>query len=166
MSLEKTVDNLCLIEQSAVKGSTGVWRLPENWRAWFPARFQNRTDGGSDRTSSFAPTTEGISQNRGSFSSDLANSASCVSVETTPHRDPLADLLIFGGHLWHPLCPDRKCNSGNSTSTSFANHSVHFQISALRVKPVLWRLPVPCDHKLEQDERTPAILSFCAAGFV
>ena len=56
----ETVDNLCLVEQSGVKGSTGVWRLPENWRAWFPARFQNRTDGGSDRTSSFAPTTRVI----------------------------------------------------------------------------------------------------------
>ena len=44
----ESVDNLCLIEQSAIKGSTGVWRLLETWRAWFSARFQNRTNCGRD----------------------------------------------------------------------------------------------------------------------
>ena len=43
-----------------------------------------------------------VAWNGGNFSPDLAKSASGVSIHAAQHRDPLADLLNTGGHLWHP----------------------------------------------------------------
>ena len=89
----ETVGNLRLGEQNAVGGSTGVWRLPETSRAWLPARCQNRSDSGRDWTCRFVPASGIIRLDGGSFPPYLTNSAPCVNIEATPHRDPLADVL-------------------------------------------------------------------------
>ena len=64
-----------------------------------PARFQKRADSGRDWTCRWSKAAGVIRQNKGDFPPDLEDSASCVNIETTPDRDPLADLLNSGGNL-------------------------------------------------------------------
>ena len=46
-----------------------------------------------------------IRQNRDDVIPELANAASCVNIETTPHRDPLGDLFNSGAICGTRLSP-------------------------------------------------------------
>ena len=50
------------------------------------------------------------------FLPDLTKSAPCVDI------DPLADLLNWGGSLWHSLFAEEPCDGGNSARLGFAHH--------------------------------------------
>ena len=65
--LGETVDYLRLVEQSAVKSGTGVWRLPETWCARLPARLQHRTNGGRDWACGLVPASGVFCQNGSLF---------------------------------------------------------------------------------------------------
>ena len=96
----QAVDLLCLVEpQRQSRGGTwGVWTTARNHgELAFPARFQNRANGGRDWTRCFIPATRIIRQSRDNFPPNFACSAPYVIIETAPHRDPLADLLNSGG---------------------------------------------------------------------
>ena len=60
--------------------------------------------------------------------------------------------------------PKKTSDRGNSTRTSFAQHRVHFQISAHRVD-LRGGGSLCRDHKLER-KRMAVIGSLCAAGFI
>ena len=48
-------------------------------------------------------------QNGNLFPPDLTNFASCVDIETPPHRDPLADLFDSDSSLRHSLFTEKSC---------------------------------------------------------
>ena len=80
----ETVDDLRLVEQSAIQSSTGVWRLPETWctQLFQPASnteqmvAENGPVAWFQRLGSFAKV--------GLFPPDLTNSAPGVDIETSP----------------------------------------------------------------------------------
>ena len=67
------------------------------------------------------------------FPPDLANSAPCVDIETSPHCDPLADLFNSGGSLWHSHFAEEQCDCGNSARLGFAHHRTHVEVFAHRM---------------------------------
>ena len=142
--------------------STGVWRLPETCCSRLPARLQHQTNGGRPWACSLVPASGIFCQSGSLFLSDLANSAPCVDIETSPHCDPLADLFNSGSSLWHSLFAAEPCDRGNSARMGFAHHRTHFEVFAHRIDLCGGR--ALCGVAV--DLNMPVIVSFCASEFI
>ena len=131
MTAPKRVSTICALSKTTDRPESPWLLAPARNLAWLASsQPQEQSRWWRDRPCRFAPATGIVCQNGPDFPPNCSVSASCVVVEATQHRDPLADVLNSGGSLGHPACSEKPGFHGD----------------------VRWKLPVRCDHVLEQDE--------------
>ena len=147
-----TVDDLCLVEQSSLQDvASHVWRLPETWCAWLPARFQNRADSGRDWTCRFVPASRGHLPKWAPFFLQTLRILRLVSTlkprHIVIHSLTCSTVAAVCGTRLSPKYP---CDCGNSASLGSAHHRAHFPVSAHRVDLCGGSSMVRCGRRLEQ----------------
>ena len=130
----ESVVDLRLVEQSSIQGSTGFWRLPENWSARLTARIQDRTDSGRDWTCRLVPASGVFCQSGGLF-----------LTQTLRIRRPVSTLKPLHIVIHSLICSTRVATCGTRFSPKnhatvemaharvFAHHRAHFEVFAHRI---------------------------------